>query len=96
MSPNSDARKREKAGISGLSGEIRILRELIVRINTLAEEETTLPELRRVLDSISSASVRLVNLLQAERSMSEDEKEHAAALQSALTEMLKRFEMPDR
>jgi hypothetical protein len=92
LCPNSDAREREKAGISGLAREIGILRELIVRINALAEEETTLPELRRVLDSLSRASVRLVNLLQAEKRLSEDDQEHAAALQSALAEMLKRFD----
>ena len=92
MGSNSDARKREKAGISGLAREIGILRGMIVRINALAEEEETLPELRRVLDSLSSASVRLVNLLQAEKSLLQDDEEHAASLQSALAEMLKRFE----
>jgi len=45
--------------------EIAILRDLVVRINQMAEDELTLPELRRVLDSLSKASVRLVNLLQA-------------------------------
>jgi hypothetical protein len=33
-----------------------------------------------------------VNLLQAEKRLSEDDQEHAAALQSALAEMLKRFD----
>ena len=92
MCPNSDACEREKAGISGLAREIGMLRALIVRINALAAEETTLPELRRVLDSLSRASVRLVNLLQAEKRLSEGAKEHAEALQLALAEMLKRFD----
>ena len=96
MCPNSDARKRETAGISGLAREIGILRDLIVRIDALAEEETTLPELRRVLDSLSRASVRLVDLLQAEKSLSEDDKDHAEALQFALAEMLKRFDPSER
>jgi len=69
---------------------------MIVRINALAEEETTLPELRRVLDSLSSASVRLVNLLYAQKNLLADDEEHAAALQSALAEMLKRFEQTGR
>ncbi len=96
MGSNSDARKREKAGIPGLAREIGILRGMIVRINALAEEETTLPELRRVLDSLSSASVRLVNLLYAQKNLLADDEEHAAALQSALAEMLKRFEQTGR
>jgi hypothetical protein len=96
LCPNPDARKREKAGIAGFAREITILRDLIIRINAMAEEEATLPELRRVLDSLSSASVRLVNLLHAEKSLKEDGKDHAEALQSALAEMLKRFDQSGR
>lgn len=80
---------------AGVAQEIAILRELILRINDLAEEETTLPELRRVLDSLSSASTRLVRLLQAQESL-HDSQEHASALQEALAEMLKKFEGPGR
>ena len=96
MCPNPDAWKREKADIAGFAREIGILRDLIIHINAMAEEETTLPELRRVLDSLSSASVRLVNLLHVEKSLSEAGKDHAAALQSALAEMLKRFDQSGR
>ncbi|MDX9863852.1 MAG: hypothetical protein RBT34_03500 [Anaerolineaceae bacterium] len=95
MCPNPDTPRRAKTAISGLAREISILRGLIGRINALAEEETTLPELRRVLDSLSSASVRLVNLLQAEKRLHEEGNAHAAALQAALSEMLKRFEQSD-
>lgn len=91
MGSNSDTRKREKAGIPGFAREIAILREMIVRINALAEEETNLPELRRVLDSLSSASVRLANLLNAEKNLCADSEDYSAALQFALAEMLKRF-----
>jgi recombinational DNA repair protein RecR len=71
--------------------EIAILRELILRINAMAEEETTLPELRRVLDTLSSASTRLVRLLQVQEDLQGD-RENASALQEALAEMLKRFD----
>lgn len=82
--------------MAGFAREIGILRDLIIRINAMAEEETTLPELRRVLDSLSSASVRLVNLLHAEKSLNEDGREYVDALQSALAEMLKRFDQSER
>lgn len=96
MSLIPGARNRPSAGESrqlspGVFREIAILRDLILRINDLAEEETTLPELRRVLDSLSRASERLVKLLYAQKSL-HDNKENASALQDALAEMLKRFD----
>jgi len=91
LCPKLDAWKRLETESPKLAREIAILRALILRINALAEEETTLPELRRVLDSLSSASVRLVNLLRAEQHMHE-EGNPAAILQEALAEMLQRFE----
>lgn len=80
---------------SGVAQEIAIVRELILRITEMAEQETTLPELRRVLDSLSSASTRLVRLLQAQMDL-QDNREHASALQEALAEMLRKFDDPQR
>ena len=75
--------------------EIAILRDLVVCINQMAEDELTLPELRRVLDSLSKASVRLVNLLQTEKAL-EQKEDPAAVLQNALAEMLRRLDLPGR
>lgn len=75
--------------------EIAILRDLVVRINQMAEDELPLSELRRVLNSLSKASVRLVNLLQTEKAL-EQKEDPAAVLQNALAEMLRRLDLPGR
>ncbi|MBN2047764.1 MAG: hypothetical protein JW750_07985 [Anaerolineaceae bacterium] len=70
-----------------LFDEIHMIRGIMQRVMALADEGRTLPELLRVLDTLSMASTRLATLLKTDAQFSKQE-DVAAALNLALAELL--------
>ena len=68
-----------------LHGEITLLRAAIHQLSARAGAVESLAEQLRVLDGLGRASVRLANLLRAQRAL--EEEQTAAALSRALDEV---------
>ncbi len=80
---------QEPAGLPvDLRGEIAMLRAAIRQVSERAAAADTLGEQLRVLDGLGRASVRLANLLRAQRAL--EEEQTAAALSRALDEINKK------
>lgn len=91
-STRSGQRKRARAGpADDLSAEITALRQLMARLDGMADEETAFAELADFMDKYSRSSTRLANLIRAQRELSE-EQGIGAALSQALENVLNEIE----
>ncbi len=79
------AHQKGQVDPGGLRGEIAALRLAIQQVSERAGEVENLAVQLRVLDGLGRASVRLANLLRAQREL--EEERAAAALSRALDEM---------
>jgi hypothetical protein len=76
----------------GLQDEIRMIRLIIRRVLSLADEGRSLAEVMRVLDTVGRASIRLANLIKAAEAL--DKKQGVAeALSQALSEVTKELKL---
>ena len=72
----------------GLQGEIAMLRAAIRQVSEQADGVDAMAERLRILDGLGRASVRLANLLRAQREL--EEEQTAEALSRALHEVTRR------
>src|SRR5512138_918162 len=90
--------KKEKKPLPAVDGEpyddlweeITRLRETIRQVSERSAGVEAVPDLLRLLDGVGLASVRLANLLRAQRAL--EEEQTAAALSRALDAVIKRRE----
>ncbi|MDR3575353.1 MAG: hypothetical protein P4L50_15945 [Anaerolineaceae bacterium] len=70
-----------------LEDEIRIMRSIMRRVLSLADEGLSLEEVMKVLDTIGMASTRIANLLRQQKLLGTGNGDVAAALSLALSEV---------
>jgi hypothetical protein len=76
----------------GLQDEIRMIRLIIRRVLSLADEGRSLAEVMRVLDTVGRASTRLANLIKAAEAL--DKKQGVSeALSQALSEITEELKL---
>lgn len=85
MSAAQAVNRREKNG-GKLSEEIRMVRHLINRAQTMANEGTPLKEMLSVLETVARASTHLANLLKTEKLL-EEEQSAGELVRAALAEI---------
>jgi len=78
---------RPRRGGGALSGEIRILRALMRRVGSLADEGRSLDEMLSILETLARASAHLATLLKAEQQL-ESGQPVGALLSQALDEII--------
>jgi hypothetical protein len=78
---------RPRRGGGALSGEIRVLRALMRRVGSLADEGRSLDEMLSILETLARASAHLATLLKAEQQL-ESGQSVGALLNQALDEII--------
>jgi hypothetical protein len=76
-----------KSGPPGLSDEISMLREIIRRVNAMADDGSSLEQMLKVLEGMSMSSARLATLLKVQAQIESSqgaESELSAALRQAI------------
>jgi len=88
--PKRAGRRRE-----GLQDEIAMLRVIIRRMKSLADEDRPLPELLRLCETFGRLSTRLAQLLKAERALGGGSSDVQSALDEVLAEMIQELRDAD-